>query len=494
MTAENEELENNLHEEAPKTLATFRERLAEKRREEDEDTEITIRHSDDGDKKDKDEKKGKKPPYAKKDYRDDDEDDDGDDGKKNYKAFSPKNEADTYSSMSGYTNGKPGTTNAAGTKGSPGTQSGGGSIVKGRTGEADVYREGGKKKVKEDMNIDEETQAASTLHPKGAKGEPLDMSRVEMMKHMVTHMSGLNKTDFTDWFKKSLDRWGPNKDHGVGDVAGKNMASIDSKLAKGPKTKDPMPKLNVREDLDEILGETELSEEILEKTATLFEAAVHARCVMETVRIEEEYVEILAEEIEHFTTTTLDKLDMYLNYAVENWMGENRIAVDSALRTEITTEFIDGMKALFAEHYIDVPEDKVNVLEAMADKVEILEDKVENLLSENTLLKDAVIGGAKQEIIEHVGKELTQAQMEKFATLAEGIDFDGDFDTYANKLNIVKENYFSSQSKKAPTSNILEESFEGEEDKPTVNHFADPAVNRYAAAITQTVGKVAAQR
>jgi hypothetical protein len=448
MTTENQELENKLdenvtREEAPKTLAAFRQRLDERRREEDEDTEITIKQKD-GKSKDKD----------------DDDNGDDDDEKKDKK----KGKGSFFGKKNGNGNG-------------------------------DDEEEPKKKFFSpKGGDVNEETTAASTLHPGAKGGDKLNMSRVEMMKHMVTHMAGLNKTDFTEWFKKSLDRWGPNKDHGVPDVSGKNQASIDSKFGSGPKTKDPMPKLHVREDLNEILGDTQLSEEVLEKTAVLFEAAVHARCVMETVRIEEEYVELLTEEINHFTSTTTEKLDNYFDYVVENWMSENQIAVDSALRTEITCDFIEGLKGLFGEHYIDVPESKVDVLEAMADKVEVLEARLEDIVSENALLKDAIIGGAKQEVIEHVGKDLTQAEREKFATLAEGIDFEGDFDDYTNKLAIVKENYFSGTVKKqAPQSNILEESFEGEEENKSTG-YVDPAVNRYADAIARTVkGNMAAQ-
>jgi hypothetical protein len=463
MTAE-QEMENNLDENevaregAPKTLASFRQHLTEKRREEDEDTEITIKHTegkgdkkkDDGDEDDDD----KKSSFKKKDKKpfdkgDDDDDGDGDEGKKKFKPFSPKNES--------------------------------------RREEEDECV-GDKKKKKK---MEEETQAAASLHPKGVKGEPLDTSRLEKMKHMVTHMSGLDKTDFTEWFKKSLDRWGPNKDQGVPDNSKKNTASIDSKFGPGPKTKMPMPKLNVREDLNEVLGGTELTEEAIEKVATLFEAAVHIRQVLETERLEEEYVEALGEEIAHFTSVMTEKLDNYLDYVVENWMAENQIAVESALRTEITTDFIDGIKEVFAEHYIDVPETKINVMEAMAEKIDALEGRLETIVSENALLKDALIGGAKQEVVEHVGKELTQSQMEKFATLAEGIEFDGDFDVYANKLAIVKEQYFNSQNtKRVTSSNILEESFEGEEEGKT-NQYVDPAVNRYAAAISATVKKAA---
>lgn len=424
-----QEMEENLQEVQPKTLASFRESLQEKRKEEDEDTEIVIKHSDD----------------KKKDRDDDDDDDDDRDEKKPFKKKKP-----SFFDKGGDDTG--------GIKPSPG--------------------------------IKEETASASTLHPGARKAEnpkALDSSKVEKMKHAVRYMSGLDKSDFTDWFDKSIAVFGPGKDYGVGDVSGKNMASIDSKLGKGPKTKDPMPKLNVKEDLQEILGGTELSEEAIEKTATLFEAAVHLRSELEKARLEEEAVAIVTEELEHFTSTLTEKLDAYLNYVVENWMAENKIAVESTLTSEITRDFIDGLKGLFAEHYIDVPEEKIDVLEAMAEKVEMTESRLEEVLSENALMKDALIGGAKQEVIESVGKDLTQADKDKFVTLAEGIEFEGDFDAYAAKLTIVRDNYFAEKNKKVTTSNILSESFEGDDGSQKTTQYVDPAIGRYVNAMDRSI-------
>ena len=436
MTAKNKELKNELdenvaREEVSKTLSSFRQRLRENR-ELAEKEEIIIKHDDD---------KGS-------------DDKDGDDKKDKKKDKKPP-------------------------------------FLK-KDGDGD----GDKDDMKEDTTVTEESTGAATLHPKSKSvddGKALTGTKVDMMKNMVNYMSGLNKSDLTAWFKQAMDCYGPGKHFGVGDVDGSNSASIDSKLGKGPKTKNPMPTIHVREDLNEILSGTELSEEVLEKTTALFEAAVQARTILETQRLEEEYVETLSEEIDHFTAIMTEKLDNYLDYVVENWMAENKIAVESALRTEVTTDFIESLKGVFAEHYIDVPEDKVDVLEAMVDKVEMLESRLETVVSENALLKDAVIGGAKQEIVENVGKDLTQADQEKFATLAEGIEFEGDFDAYANKLTIVKENYFNGTSKKVTQSNILEETFEGDEGKAPTSQYVDPAVNRYASAIGRTVKGMAAQ-
>ena len=142
-----------------------------------------------------------------------------------------------------------------------------------------------------------------------------------------------------------------------------------------------LPKLNVKEDLEPMFDGEDLSEEFKEKTATLFEAAVSARTSLEIARLEEEFETKLEEHVSTITEELTSKLDTYLDYAVENWMEENQVAIESALRNEIMEDFLDVLKGLFAEHYIDVPESKVDVLEALADKVETLDRKSTRLNS-----------------------------------------------------------------------------------------------------------------
>jgi hypothetical protein len=254
------------------------------------------------------------------------------------------------------------------------------------------------------------------------------------------------------------------------------------KGGKGPKTRDPMPKLNVREDVEEMFVGEELSEEFKDKATTLFEAAVNAKVIVELVKLEEEFEQKLNEEIATAVDSIETALDSYLSYVVEKWMDSNEVAIESALRNEIMEGFIDGLKGLFAEHYIDVPEDKVDVLEAMATKVEELETSLSEAIEENAELKGLVSESMKQDAISNVAEGLTMNQTEKFFALAEGLEFDGDLETYTKKLSMVKENYFV---KSTAQTNLEEETFEGDTSAPTV--FTDPSVSRYVQAITRTV-------
>jgi len=338
---------------------------------------------------------------------------------------------------------------------------------------------------KEEDGLEEETLAASSLHP-AAKAISDPKSKIGMMQAVLGQMNGMSKGDLTHWFAATMAQFGPGKDYGVGDNSAKNSATIDMKGGAGPKTKDAMPKINVKEDVEAMFAGQDLSEDFKVQASTLFEAAISARLIAETARLEEEYETKLNEELEVFNEELTSKLDTYLDYVVENWMKENEVAIESTLRNEIMEEFIDGLKGLFAEHYINVPQEKIDILEALADKVTALEEKLDETISENAQLKGALVEDNARDIFEELSSDLALTQQEKFAALAEGIEFDGDLDTYAKKLMIIKENYFRSETT-SYSSNIEEETFEGDIGTTTVN--VDPSVSRYVQAIARSVKK-----
>jgi hypothetical protein len=241
----------------------------------------------------------------------------------------------------------------------------------------------------------------------------------------------------------------------------------------------------MKEDLEAIFDGQDLSEEFVERTTTLFEAALSARLIAETARIEEEYAAKLEEEVAVISEELTNKLDSYLTYSVENFMKENQVAIESTLRNELAEEFMEGLKNLFAEHYISVPQEKIDVLEAMAEKVDQLEGKLNQAIEENNELRGVLVTEAAKGIFSELASDLAMTQQEKFAALAEGIEFDGDLDTYARKLSIIKESYFNSEMAQ-PSSHLEEETFEG--DVGETVHI-DPQVNRYVQAIAKTIKK-----
>jgi len=238
------------------------------------------------------------------------------------------------------------------------------------------------------------------------------------------------------------------------------------------------------EDMIALFGE-DLTEEIKEKAATIFEAAVQSRVdravTAETSRLEEEY----AQKVETFTEETNARVDEYLDYVVQEWMEQNEVAIEEALTTELTTEFIEGLKNLFAEHYIDIPEDKLDVLGELTDKVEELEAKLNEQVDANIEMKKDLGKFAKTEIFVEMSEGLARTQVEKFAELAEGIDF-SDEESYRRKLNLIRENYFAAKAKK---SDIVEELAEEAEtiEQPVQQNYGE--VGRYVQAISRTAKK-----
>ncbi len=350
----------------------------------------------------------------------------------------------------------------------------------------------------QDINIEEhmeevtESAASDTLKP-GSRSVADPKSKIETITAVIGAMHAMRKDDLTKWFTQAMDLIGKEADSlPSGANADANASTIDTKLGKGPKTRDPMPKIDhknnplasIKEDVEEMFIGQDLSEEFKDKASTLFEAAVNARITLEMAKLDEQYEERLHEEVAELTETLEKKLDTYLDYVTENWMKENEVAIESTLRNEITEEFIDGLRGLFAEHYIEVPENKIDVIEELAAKVDTLETKLDESITENVQLKEALLESEKTETLREMAEDLTLNESEKFAALAEGIEFDGNLDTYRKKLAYVKESYFNKKTNKS-VSNIEEETFEAPESDRVVS--ADPEINRYAQAIARTI-------
>jgi hypothetical protein len=348
------------------------------------------------------------------------------------------------------------------------------------------------KKMKKAAHMKEDTTAALSLKP-NSRSVTDPKSKIGIISTMIGAMHAMKKEDLVKWFNDTQAQVGHEADK-VGNNAAKNSSSIDmhgsaASKSVGPKTKDGMPKLkklSVKEDVEEMFAGSDLSEEFKDNAATLFEAAVNARAMVEIARLEEEYAAAFEESVVEITEELTSKLDSYLDYVTEQWMEANEVAIESTLRNELMEEFIDGLKGLFAEHYIDVPQEKVDVLEALAKKVEDLEATLDETINENVELKKVVAEVEKDDILESLSEGLALSQVEKFKALAEGIDFDGDLETYARKLAFVKESYFTAK-KSVVSTNIEEETFEGEVSTATVS--VDPTVNRYVQAISKTVKK-----
>jgi len=250
--------------------------------------------------------------------------------------------------------------------------------------------------------------------------------------------------------------------------------------------KKMMKKEKMKEDLDALLSGENLSEEFVQKASTIFEAAVIARAEEVIAEAEIALTEQFEAAVEEIKEDLAAKVDDYLNYMVEEWMKENEIAIEKGLRAEIVEDFITGLKGLFEEHYIDIPTDKVDVVGELAEKVEELESALNEQISKGVELTKELNEQKKIEAIYTACEGLTQTQVEKLKSLAEGVEFNTE-EEFATKLSTLKESYFRSDVKVADNSS-LDDEVQIEEEKKSVAS-ADPMMDLYSKTISQTLVK-----
>lgn len=248
--------------------------------------------------------------------------------------------------------------------------------------------------------------------------------------------------------------------------------------------KKMMNKEKMKEDLDALLGGENLSEEFVQRASTIFEAAVIARAEEVIAEAEIELMEQFEAAIEEVKEDLAAKVDDYLNYMVEEWVSDNEIAIEKGLRSEIVEDFITGLKGLFEEHYIDIPTEKVDVVESLTNKVEELEDDLNEQIKAAVEMRKELNEAKKIEAIYAACESLSQTQVEKLKSLAEGVEFTTE-EEFGTKLSTLKESYFKSDVKVADLSD-LEEVLVEEEKKDKILSD-DPSMNIYAKTISKTM-------
>ena len=243
-------------------------------------------------------------------------------------------------------------------------------------------------------------------------------------------------------------------------------------------------KQKMKEDIDSLFSDDEtISEEFKTKASTIFEARVLDRVAQIEEEMEVEYAALFEEAVQSIKDELTEKVDDYLSYVVEQWMEENQIAIQSGLRSEITEEFIVGLRNLFAEHYIDVPEDKVDLVDELAGKVEQLEDQLDEEIKTNIEYRKAILEAVKRETVYEVCKGLTETQVEKMKSLAESVDFSTE-EELVEKLETIRENYFPSNIKKADATQLHEQVTDDADQKKPASF--DPIINAVVQSISKT--------
>ena len=214
---------------------------------------------------------------------------------------------------------------------------------------------------------------------------------------------------------------------------------------------------DIEEDVNALLGEEELSEEFKNRAKTIFEAAINSKVAGIKEELEAQYNEKLAEEVVEIKEALAERVDSYLEYVADEWMEENALAVEAGLKTEMTESFLTGMKSLFEEHYVTIPEDKYDVLESMVEKLDDMETKLNEQIEKNIALNGRLAESVAGGILDDVSEGLASTQKEKLASLSESVEFESEAQ-YREKLETLKESYFASkkESSTAKTETLSE--------------------------------------
>ena len=334
----------------------------------------------------------------------------------------------------------------------------------------------------DEVTINEDTPAQASIQmksgatPPGVEADGNPKTRLEMMLAVI---GALGQMDFDTLaqYHSTIEGSEPISVNQAAQHAGLdgnvngNQASIQMKPSAA--MAEALVTLE-KEEQDSIFGASTLTEEAKTKMTTLFETAVSARVLAETVKIQEELEKKYDRNIQEMSEGLVDKMDEFMNYVVNEWVEENKVAIESSLRTQLTNEFLDQLKAVFVENYIDIPEDKVDVLEAVVFENEGLKKQINDKLNES-IAKDKEVKALRKTIeVEKLAEGLTLVQKEKLRTLVAETEF-VDVESFTKKVNVIKEGFLKVGSKE---STILTEGIVTEEVDNVVS--SDPAITNVA--------------
>lgn len=314
----------------------------------------------------------------------------------------------------------------------------------------------------EDLDTIEESMAADTLKP--------NPTRAEMLATFSSLLAQLKGEDLSHFFNDSIKKLGTE-----------NVPSATAPGGGPALGQMPAATLGaVKEDVAEVFAGEDLTEEAKEKFATIFEAAVSARVSIEEARLAEEFETQLVEAVEEVKEEMSGKLDQYLDYVLENWIEENKLAIENSIRADIAENFMEGLRNLFVESYINIPEEKVDIVAEMQAQIDELENMLDESINTNMELQSVIDEATKEATFDEVSEGLAATQVEKLRTLAEGLEY-SDAGSYRKKLEIVKNKYFS--EKKEVSTGVISEEADSNENVVEVRED----MNHYVKAISRTL-------
>mgnify|MGYP005687887007 CR=1 FL=1 len=324
-------------------------------------------------------------------------------------------------------------------------------------------------KIKEGAHEDDEEEPKKMMKK---DDEEDDNSDDDDMDEQISKLSKLSKTELVQQYTKGMTK----------SALAKGIVEIGHPNGKMKKKKDDEIKstykmgesIDVKKDVDALLEGEDFSDEFKTKAETIFEAAVSSRISEVKETLEEEKTQAIEEAKEDM----VDKIDSYLTYVTEEWKKENQLAIERGLKGEIAEDFITGLKSLFEDHYIDVPNEKYDILEAQTKEIEELKAKVNDLMEQDKSTKNRVGELVRESLISEVSKDLAETEKEKFHSLTADVEFSGE-ESFKEKLSTLKESYFPSEKK-------VEEVLSEDAESPKTIDVDSDAMAAYTAAINKT--------
>ena len=339
-------------------------------------------------------------------------------------------------------------------KSGPGTQAG--KKAKEASGDAAQKKEGkpdsmdtpndGNKKVAKPLAAGDQVEMEDDQEVIAEKEEVKEMDKMEMikaMKDMETEMKDMPVEMVKATYDKMKEMMAKEMSHEEKEKEALKKEAVEQRIKE----------IDVQEHVDALMsGEGDLSEDFKKKAATVFESAVKSKVRDEVTRLQENYENEIEEGIKSNKAELTEKVDTYMNYVVEEWMKENELAIERGLKGEIAEDFIAGLKQLFEDHYVDIPDEKYDVLQAQSDKIAELEEKVNKTLEESIEFKKSNDDLTRNKVISEMVSDLADTEIEKFKSLTEDVDF-GNEEDFKGKLETLKESYFPKTIKET-TENI----------------------------------------
>ena len=309
------------------------------------------------------------------------------------------------------------------------------------------------------------------------------LTKAEVARKVVESLKAMSQEDvakFVEGYGMEDEEEDEDEDEEHEESKNVKEESVDEETSA--ELESSLVEIEIDDDLSKISEALELSEENSEKAKTIFKAAVTSKVEEIKEQLESQYSEELKTSIEKVKGDLSEAVDKYLSYVAEEWSKENELAIERGLRSEMTENFIEGLKTLFVEHYVEVPEDKYNVVDELANRLEEMEAKLDGEVQKNMDITEELGSLKRDNVVKQAGEDLTESQREKLISLSKGIDFTDEAD-FEEKVAEIKEAYFSVDGESIAEETVQEEGtgeYSSNEDK-----VLDPSIARYSEALTK---------